>query len=182
MKIPLRCSPMLAAAVATIVAVSSYAQTGTEEESPYFGPFTHQGGYQELSLGPDAWFVAFHGTRKYSMNAVEAGWLARAAQLCASIQRKFLVELRYVGEPVFETDRLAIEPAAEFDYFKTKGSVVYIPIITSSGPQEIPPYLTPSKLAAVRCISTDAGLRPGKKAVTTDNAIAIARDAGLRIP
>lgn len=179
MKITMNYLRTLLVPLLVIASASAIAQT---TEMPNLAPYEGDSGYQEFSLGPDSWYVAFHGTRKHSMATVEAAWLARAAQLCNSIQKSHLVELKYVGERVLDSDEVARNDAALDAHLYKVAGAVYIPIFTPSGPREITPVLTPSKVAAVRCFSTDNGLRSGKTAVTTAEALASARKAGLAIP
>ncbi len=151
-------------------------------EIPAFVPYVGESGYQEIDLHNNAWYVAFHGTRKHTIALVEAAWLGRSAQLCATTGKKFIVELRYVGERVFESDELVELSLGQSGLSYKVAGFVYIPIFTSSGPREITPMLTPSKLSAIRCIESEQGLRAGKAAISVRDALASARKAGLAIP
>lgn len=156
------------------------------KDVPAFAPYTGTSGYQEIDLGNDTWYVAFHGTRDHGMQSLEAGWLARSAQLCSAAGKQFVVELKYVGEPVSSTDRLSSSDETPYSPsqalpLRVAGSVP-IPIFIPSGPREITPILTPSKMAPARCLATAAGLRDGKTAVSIAQALETARGAGLKLP
>ena len=149
---------------------------------PSFQPFTGDSGYQEIRIDTDSWYVAFHGTRMHSMAIVEAAWKARAAQLCRSTNKRYLVELNYIGDRALDSDAVAIswnEPQA---YMLREAGFVYIPIIIPSRSQTDLLILTPSKMGPVRCLATDEGLRQGKVAVDIQVAIDAGRKIGLLIP
>jgi hypothetical protein len=144
-------------------------------------PFTGQSGYQELKLGGDSWYLAFHGTRNDVITLVEAGWMGRAGQLCEAAHKAYVVELRYVDEPVYLTDPVASNDDG-LEIVKVRSGPIFIPIYTPSGPRNVSPTLTPTKAAPLRCINETTGLRPGKAAVPVADAINTARTAGMPIP
>lgn len=164
-------------AVAVLLSANSRAQVAEPVE---VAPFTGSAGFQDISVGPESWYVAFHGTRRHSMPVVEAGWLARAAQLCDSVHKGHLVELRYIDEPLYEADSVAEQEADRRPYPLMVASAVYIPIFVPSSPTNIPPHITPSKMAAVRCVDDLNGLRPGKSPVSVKQALQAATEAGAR--
>jgi hypothetical protein len=152
----------LASVLTVVLPVCVAAQTGG---SLPVEPYTGHAGYQEFRLGPDSWYLAFHGTRDHSMDDVQAAWLSRARQLCQSVRKPYLVELRYVGEPVYDS-----EPVARADdpaTFKVAGPA-YIPLFIPSGPRNIPPDITPTKAAPLRCVDRSSGLRAGKRATSVE--------------
>jgi hypothetical protein len=118
------------------------------------------------------------------MPIVETAWMARAAQLCRSGKKQYLVELKYVGDRALDSDTIAMNWSESPGHmFKVaRGVYVPIPIIIPSRPREIVPVLTPSKMGSVRCLATDEGLLQGKVAVDTQAAIDAGRKAGLEIP
>jgi hypothetical protein len=160
-------------------AMGASAQSG---EPPPFVAYSGESGYQEISLRVDEWYVAFHGARKHAMASVETAWLARAAQLCAAGGKQYVVELNYVGDRVYESERLSGTGELQENLSHKVAGVVYIPIITSYGPREIRPMLTPSKMAAIRCATTVDGLRAGKTGMSVSDALAKARSAGITLP
>jgi len=87
-----------------------------------------------------------------------------------------VVELQYVNEPAYETDQMA----ATEDVASVKvAGPVYIPMFIPSGPRNIPPNLTPTKAAPIRCVNQLAGLRPDKTAISVADTQDNARNAGL---
>ena len=161
---------------------ATFSANAQQAEVPTFQPYAGESGYQDLQLGPDSWYVAFHGTRKHSISTVEQAWKARAAQLCRSTSTRYFVELKYVGDRALESDAVASVPEDSSAYMQRVAGVIYIPIFTSSGPREISPLLTPTKMGAIRCLSNVEGLRQGKVATEVLDAISSARKAGLSIP
>lgn len=134
-------------------------------------------GYQDIRIGPDSWYVAFHGTRLHSIAQVELGWLGRAAQLCRSIRKRHVVELRYVGEPVFQEESVVRnDKTAPPRATRVAGSVP-IPIFIPSSPVVVARQETPSKMAAVRCIDDLNGIRPGKTGIPVSDALEAANKA-----
>jgi len=156
------------------------AASAQSVEALALAPFTGEAGYQEVQLDGDAWYLAFHGTRKHGIKQVQAGWWARAAQLCETARKPLIVELRYVGEPVYDD-----EPVAQHDddvsLVRVAGPV-FIPMFIPSGPRNIPPNLTPTKASAVRCVERGTGLRAGRKAVTLAEAKEEARLGSVSAP
>ncbi len=171
-----------AAALVGALALAASHAGAQSPEPPTFAPYVGGGGFQEIELGGDAWYVAFHGVRQNTMAAVEAAWLARSAQLCLAGNKRFLVELRYVGEHVLSSEPMAHLPSDVSGYAQHVAGVVYIPIVISSRPQQFSPIITPTKMAAIRCLSTVTGLRADKVAVDAQAALHAARSAGLVIP
>jgi hypothetical protein len=143
---------------------SALAQTG---DLPSFLEFEGQSGYQEIALAGDSWYLAFHGTRNNSLSSVEAGFWGRAAQLCRSAGKAYVVELVYVGERVLPSDPNLVQFESVSSRLVPVRSFIYIPIfirggpVTSNAPERV---ITPSKMSAIRCLSEDAntisGLRP----------------------
>lgn len=138
-------------------------------------------GYQEVPLDGSSWYLAFHGTRKHALGQVQAGWWARAVQLCESAHKPFIVQLRYVGEPVYEEEPLA-RYDDDFSTLRVPAGAVYIPIFIPSGPRNIPPSLTPTQAAVVRCVDRTTGLRTGRKALSFAEARQEARNGGVTVP
>lgn len=169
----------LIAAMLLVAPCLVHAQT---PELPSFQPYSGDSGYQDLQLGPDSWYVAFHGTRKHSISTVETAWRARAAQLCQAANARYVVELKYVGDRALESDAVAAAPEDPSAHVHRVAGFVYIPIFTPSGPREIAPLLTPTKMGPVRCLPSIERLRQGKVAIDVQEAIGAARKAGLSIP
>lgn len=168
----------LAMCAAFAMAFSSHAAYAQTSESLSVAPFTGEAGFQELRVGGDSWYVAFHGTRKHAIGSVQAGWLARAGQLCESAGKQYVVELRYVGQQVFPEDPVASNE--DFSIVRTAGPV-YIPMFIPSGPRTIPPNLTPTKAAAIRCVEKGSGLNVGLAAIPVADAKEGARKTGLSV-
>ena len=177
-----RASYMASSLVAAALLVASSLARAQSPEIPSFQPYSGESGYQDLQIGPDSWYVAFHGTRKHSMSTVEAAWRARAAQLCQSAGSRYVVELSYVGDRALESDAVAAVPDDSSAYMHKVAGFIYIPIFTPSGPREITPILTPTKMGAIRCLPALERLRQGKVAIDVREAISAGRKAGLSIP
>lgn len=160
-----------------MVVSPAWAQT---MEPLALAPFTGAAGYQEIQLEGDNWYLAFHGTRKHSIEQVRTGWWARAAQLCESARKPFIVELRYVGDPVYADEKMARYDDG-FRAIPVAGPI-YITMFIPSGPRNIPPTLTPTKAAVLRCVDLNTGLRTGRKAVTLAEAKEEARKGGMTVP
>jgi hypothetical protein len=169
----------LAALVLLVVPALASAQSS---EVPSFQAYSGKSGFQDLQVGPASWYVAFHGTRMHPMSSVEAAWWARAAQLCQSANARYVVELDYVGDRALETDDVASAPDNSSMNMHRVAGVVYIPIITSSGPREFTPMVTPSKMGVIRCLPTLDRLRQGKVSKQVQDAINAGRKTGLVIP
>jgi hypothetical protein len=174
-------SHRLTQAICAAFAVAFWSHTAYAQNSDSLSvaPFTGEAGFQELRIGGDSWYLAFHGTRKHAIGSVQAGWLARAGQLCESAGKQYIVELRYVGQQVFPEDQVA--SYEDFLIVRTAGPV-YIPIFIPSGPRTIPPSLTPTKVAAIRCVERASGLNANLVAIPTTDAKDAARKAGVSIP
>jgi hypothetical protein len=129
-------------------------------------PFAGASGYQELNLGTDSWYLAFHGEDNFEPRAVVAAWLTRAGYLCESTGKQYVVELRYIGQRVFPEDRLVNHHELIPIQVANRVQVpIYIPI-----PQPRTPKPTPSKSAAIRCVSENSALLPGRVAVPVAKA------------
>src|ERR1700745_2221854 len=87
-------------ASAGLAANPAVTGAGTPPDLPKFAPLAGTTGYQEIQLANDTWYLGFYGTRSHRVDLIEHGWAARAAQLCAAMQRGYFVQLRYVTEPV----------------------------------------------------------------------------------
>ena len=149
---------------------------------PSFQPYTGESGYQEIQIDTDSWYVAFHGTRRHSMPIIEAAWMARAAQLCRSGNKRYLIELNYVGDRALDSDAVAVSWSEPPVHMLREARAVYIPIIIPSRSHGTVLVLTPSKMGPVRCLATNEGLRQGKVAVDIQGAIDAGRKIGLVIP
>ena len=147
---------------------------------PKFAPFLGRVGYEEVPLSADSWYVAFHGTRSHTPAVVQAAWAARAAQLCAGVQRGHYVELRYVGEPVLTDDRITERDARALGRWYAVGGY-YIPIFIPSFSGQTMTVITPSKMAAVRCVANVDQLRDKTRAVSNQDALQTAKGMGLDI-
>jgi hypothetical protein len=169
----------LAALVLVVVPALASAQPS---EVPSFQPYSGKSGYQDLKVGPESWYVAFHGTRMHSMSTVEAAWWARAAQLCQSANARYVVELNYVGDRALESDGVASFPDDSSANMLRVAGVVYIPIFTPSGPREFTPMVTPSRIGVIRCLPALDRLRQGKVSTKVQEAIDAGRKTGLVIP
>lgn len=148
--------------------------------APPMALFDGSSGYQEIALAPDAWYVAFHGSRDHGMSVVSAGWLARAAQLCAAVGKSHVVQLKYVGEPVYRGERVAVGGGGQAGSARKVAGFVYVPIYTA--PQPAVPIITPSMMAPMRCVHETTGLREGTVATAVDEALSAARHQGFALP
>ncbi len=117
-------------------------------------PFNGREGYQEISISPDLYFVAFHGKMHTSASDIEAAWKTRAAQLCVAGGAEHFVELYYSFEPVLKDDK------PPFNIYGVRSTRVVAPIfppINISGTSVAKIYDTdiidaPSRQAHVRCV------------------------------
>jgi len=148
--------------------------------APKFAPLAGQEGYQEIPLGVDSWYVAFHGTRSHSMPTVEAGWAARAAQLCLGAHKGLFVALRYVGEPVVRQAPTSGSTSFRPGWLRPAGAV-YVPIFIPEANGPPAPYLTPSRQGAILCVSSADVLADPSRARDGREAIDLARKAGYAI-
>jgi hypothetical protein len=128
-------------------------------DTPALAPFEGNSGYQEIAISPDVWYLAFHGTRQHSRDAIEAAFWFRAAQLCGSVNKSQVIELVFLGEKLFASDPEVadLEAGANYRQF-VKGFIyipIYIPTQRSAGGAF---YETPSKTSAIRCLKTADGL------------------------
>jgi hypothetical protein len=174
----MRLTRRIRCAGAALLSAALFATASAQTVEPLsVAPFAGESGYQEIPLDATSWYLAFHGTRKHSLAQVQTGWLARASQLCESVRMPFIVELRYVGDTAYEGEAVA-QDAREWEMVNAAGAV-YIPMFIPSGPRNIPPHLTPSKSAVVRCLDRDTGLKPGRTAISLAQAKEAARKLGL---
>lgn len=157
-------------------------------KNPTYGPFEGAGyvsvqGYQELSLGPGRWYVAYQGNADTSPDWVDAAWSARSAQLCKSGGSTHFVALRYVSEAVGVRDEQQADAGDEspWQMLRTAGPI-YIPIYTPSGPRTVVPLTAPSRLGAIRCISDPLILKDPARAIALGDALETARRQGVAVP
>lgn len=130
-----------------------------------YQPFDGHGGYQEIKISENLYYVGFHGNRDDSYDEISSAWAARSAQLCSQSGAAFFVELAYFFEPLTkgELDIFSnIEPEPRFMH--TAG-YVYIPMYIPSGPR-ITKIDAPSKLAAVRCLQSTENMIDSKRAIS----------------
>jgi len=153
--------------------------------SAAFIPFDGKQGYEEIQESPDSWYVAMHGTRDTTWDSVVKAWAVRAAQLCVSVSKPLYVELRYVAEPVLTTDPLpTVAEASSSLLLKVGGShststvPIVVPVPGQSG--AIAPVLTPTKQAAMRCVSRDAPMLFPERAVKVSEVLAQANPGRAR--
>jgi hypothetical protein len=117
-----------------------------------YAPYGGIEGYQELALGADLYFVAFHGARSTPATDVILGWRTRAAQLCVAAGTAQFVELEYSFEPVLTNDPLSFDTNRRSeDATLLPAAFIYIPIFTPrrTGGAFID---APTRQAHVRCI------------------------------
>jgi len=134
-----------------------------------FQPDRGASGYQQIELGPDAWYLTYLGAYEDETWWIQAAWNLRAAQLCTTRKADHFVELRYTGEPVLSTDKpLALESGPEA--WPTKAVYIFVPVPR----RRILANPFASKLAAVRCIPDVQLLKDPKRAVSVKDSIATA--------
>jgi hypothetical protein len=164
-----------------LIVVSPIMLAGSESAKP-FGPFKGDLGYQDIALGDLMWYVAFHGNRGTEITWVNAAWAARVAQLCRERQQEFFVQLRYVFEPLSKEERTTQREYVP-DAWAMHVRGTYVPILvpySSGGP--IQAVVTPSKLAAVRCINDPSKIGDPTRAIRVDSSLDAARQLGINIP
>ena len=169
----------------TNVSATEPAPKSPPPDVPKYAPLSGLTGYQEIKLPDDSWYVGFHGERKHSMDLVETGWAARAAQLCMSLQLPYFVELHYVGEAILAPapGPAHVTPSAPVrDGSARTVGYVYIPIFIPQPQGPMPTVLTPSKAAAVRCVPSPDRLIDPSRARTATDALDAARKRGLAVP
>ncbi len=137
-----------------------------------YEPYTGVEGYQEIVLGEDLFYVAFHGSRNSAMPEIEAAWKTRAAQLCLERGVAEFIQLHYSFEPVLKTDPPPVpgrRKEAMGSLVRTAG-VIYIPIITprSSGAASVD---APSKQAPVRCVRDPSAVLNPERLVAAQEAL-----------
>jgi hypothetical protein len=141
-------------------------------------PYAGKVGYQEIELGNNTYYVAFHGDNKTSHEEVDAGWLTRSAQLCQAAGMNYFLELKYSFEPVAKSDpnlsQLLPEPSG---HFLMASGYIYIPmyIPRNSGAASIDAF---SRKAHIRCIRDPDDLLDPKRAITVDAVLTEARTRG----
>lgn len=143
-------------------------------------PFAGFEGYQELTVAPNIYFVAFHGGRNSQFTDVQEAMKTRAAELCASIGADSFIMLKYLFEPVLKTDPplSVLLSESEYAYYKVRGGgYIYIPIFTpgSSGSAFID---APSRQAHVRCIKNADQSLDSSRVVKIQEILNEARNRG----
>lgn len=151
--------------------------------APAFGPFEGESGYQEIAVSTDVWYLAFHGTRQHSGDAIEAAFWFRAAQLCGSVNKSQVIELVFLGEKLFASDPEIADFDAHANYRQYAKGFIYIPIYIPrqrgvSGAQ----YETPSKSSAIRCLQTTDGLLSSLKPKSTQEIFELGKKFGYQRP
>lgn len=164
-------------ALAALVLGCANADAVAQTFAPYDGTL----GYQELAVGPDTYYLAFHGNRDTSGPWVKAAWGARATQLCAAKGAGGYVTLRYIDEPVLPADAaLAAAEMPQAWLQPVAGNYIYIPMIIPSGPRDAS-LDAPGKAGALRCLV--AGVLPNDagRVVRNEDSLAAARAAGVPV-
>lgn len=177
----------LGCGVACAQALQQPATTGTGTAPPLaFAPFNGNHGYAEIALGPQSWYVAYHGNMQTSPQWLDAAWALRAAQLCQASQQAYFVRLRYVGEPVVTGAKLtaADDAAAPFsglaaDPFgdassqlgymvpaKSRGPVIIYTPVYNPPPMAFVPTNLPGRSEPILCVAQPRALKDPSRAVS----------------
>ena len=155
MKISLLINTLLAYTCLTLFSGFVQAQSS---DTLKVEPFIGSAGFQEINLENEGWYLAFHGTRNHTIESVNSGWLLRASELCEMANKPYIVELRYIGQQVFEDDPIAIYQEV---IMQKVARAAYIPIYIPSRPRQVTPLETPTKAAPIRCVLQATGLKSG---------------------
>ena len=178
-----RISAALAAAIlcASSQAAPPQGSASPPPDLPRFAPAAGRTGYQEIRLADDSWYLAFYGDRENPIELVQAAWAARAAQLCDGLKHPYFIELKYVSEGVLKSAPSAAIAGSDARLYPV--GAVYIPIfIPQPSHGVMPAVITPSKLAALRCVDAPDKLLDPSRAVSTAEALASARTRGFKLP
>ena len=152
------------------------------QSMPAYKPYAGADGYQEIAIGANAWYLAFHGLRSNSIPSLEKAWSARAGQLCLAAAKSTFVELRYVAERILTSDPILSEN--EIGSAKLHpAAAVYIPIFipNTSGPITDGMFSSPSKMAPFKCIDDLEELMDKTRAISSSQAVENAKKYGISI-
>lgn len=125
-------------------------------------------GYQEIKLGERAWYVAYHGNSSHQQSWVDAAWRLRVAHLCRDSKASYFIELRYVTEPITETEKKLSALLPQRDAMLTPAT--WVPIFIPM-PDHLSRLKWPYKMKAVRCIDNPPDLLDPSRAVSIQTSI-----------
>jgi hypothetical protein len=147
--------------IAYVLAIAAGFFVSSLASAQSYAPYDGTGGYQEIKLDANTYYVAFHGPNVGGTGSVADLWKRRVNEICRTANSRFYVELNYNFEDprVDGTDMLASEGVAGWlQPVKTGYIPIFIP--TASGPSSIN---GPTKQAPVRCYATKPDLKDPKR-------------------
>jgi len=161
----------------SVLILTTSAIYGAVDYKPYDG----LGGYQEIKVSDDIYYVGFHGTRTSKYDEVDLAWSARGAQLCLQAGAGHYVELAFLFEPLTKKERdlfLALEPAPRFTY---AADFIIIPIPMNTITEHSTSIDAPSKLGAIRCVRSIDDILDKKRLISVSEKIKEANQANIGI-